>query len=35
MVLFAGYVFGGKFVDVIKETRHIKGKNDPIESLNE
>jgi hypothetical protein len=35
MVLFAGYVFGGKFVDVIKETRHLKGKNDPIESLNE
>lgn len=24
MVLFAGYVFGGKFVDVLKEAKYLK-----------
>lgn len=24
MVLFAGYVFGGKFIDVIKEVKYLK-----------
>ena len=31
MVLFAGYVFGGKFVDVFKEAKYLKGKDNSAE----
>ena len=32
MVLFAGYVFGGKFVDVLRESKFLKSKDpDPTE----
>jgi len=34
MVLFAGYVFGGKFVDIFREAKYLKGKDNPEESNN-
>jgi hypothetical protein len=34
MVLFAGYVFGGKFVDIFKEAKYLKGKDNSEESNN-
>lgn len=34
MVLFAGYVFGGKFIDVFKQAKYLKGKDGAEESNN-
>lgn len=34
MVLFAGYVFGGKFVEVLKEAKYLKGKDNSAEESN-